>query len=78
MSLQKQLDDMAKGLIDEATSKPAEGAQAMGLKERIDIFKAASGWYLGLRKRPKDDDDHEGGETFQALRSRINGKGATQ
>ena len=55
-----------------------DGGEGMGLKEKIDIFKATSAWYLGLRKRPKDDDEQESGETFAALRSRINGKGATQ
>lgn len=77
MSLQKQLDAMAKGLIEKATKPPEQGAEAMGLKDQIDIFKATSAWYLGLRKRPKDGEDDPGGETFEALRTRINGRGAT-
>jgi hypothetical protein len=78
MSLQKQLDDMAKGLIEKATTTPEKG-EAMGLKDQIDIFKATSAWYLGLRKRAKDDeDDSPDGSTFEALRTRINGNGAKQ
>lgn len=78
MSLQKQLDALAKSLVEKAMSPPANNTEPMALKEQIEIFKATSAYHLGLRKRPKDDDEPEGGETFQALRHRINGKGATQ
>lgn len=78
MSLQKQIDALAKILVEKAMSPPAKDVEPMALKEQIEIFKATSAYHLGLRKRPKDDDDREGGETFEALRHRINGKGATQ
>lgn len=78
MSLQKQLDAMAKGLIEKATTKTTKEGEGMALKEQIEIFKATSAWYLGLRKRSKGDDDEPLGGTFEALRERINGKGTAQ
>lgn len=76
MSIPKQLSEMAEALIADAMSKDSK----MTAKEKVDIFKAASAWYLGVRKaRQKDGDDPgDGSETFEALRERINGNGAIQ
>lgn len=79
MSVKRKLDTMAESLIDEAMKPAGEGVPAMTPKEKVDIFKAASAWYLGNRKASKgESDDSETGETFADIQRRINGRDATQ
>lgn len=75
MTLEQKLNAMAEALVDEASHATTD----LVTKEKVDIFKATSAWYLGMRKAMKgvtDDADAEG--TFSALRERVNGKGTTQ
>jgi hypothetical protein len=79
MSVKRKLDTMAESLIDEAMKPAEEGVTPLTTKERVDIFKVASAWYLGNRKASKgESDDPEEGGTFADLQRRINGKDATQ
>jgi hypothetical protein len=73
MSLKDKLTQMAETLIDEAMAAPVEGKTALVAKERVDIFKATSMWYLGVQKMKDKDPDDEPGETFDAIRNRLNG-----
>ncbi len=79
MSVKKKLDTMAESLIDEAMKPLVEGVPVLSTKEKVDIFKAATAWYLGNRKANKGESDEPGeGGTFAELRQRINGKETTQ
>ena len=79
MSVKRKLDTMAESLIDDAMKPIEEGVTPLTTKERVDIFKAATAWYLGNRKASKgESDDSEEGGTFADLQRRINGKDATQ
>lgn len=86
MSVKRKLDSMAESLIDEAMADIQVGEEEeatfekrMPIKERVDIFKAASAWYLGNRKASKGEpDETDEGGTFAELQQRINGKAATQ
>lgn len=69
MTLKEKLNQLAEALIDAAPSVETT-------KEQVDIFKAASTWYLGLRKSEKGDDGEDSaGGTFDELRQKINGEG---
>jgi hypothetical protein len=72
MTLEDQLNALAQSLV-----RDADTDMEMPVKDKVDIFKAAATWYLGLRKGQKQDDDAPG-ESFENLRNRINGKGAVQ
>lgn len=72
MTLKEKLNKLAESLIDAAPTVETT-------KEQVDIFKATSTWYLGLRKSEKGDDGDEPlGGTFDDLRQKINGSGATK
>lgn len=78
MSLQPKLIAMAEKLIDEANDPKKQ----MTAKDRVDIFKATTALYLGLRKKGKDDgdgDDRPGvGRSFEDLRQDIIRNGTKQ
>lgn len=78
MSLQPKLIAMAEKLIDEANDPKKQ----MTAKDRVDIFKATTALYLGLRKKGKDDDDGDErpgvGPSFEDLRRHIIRNGTKQ
>ncbi len=78
MTIQQQLEALAESLIVEAMKPTEAGGAAMPTKERVDIFKATSAWYLGVRKIGRPDSDDDTGGTFAELQQRINGKETTQ
>ena len=73
MTLQDQLDALARMLIKEASNPKTD----LVTKEKVEIFKATAAWALGNAKKklPEDDDP---AATFEALRTKINGKGVVQ
>jgi hypothetical protein len=74
MSIHKSLEALAQSLIDKANAPETK----MEVKEQVDIFKATSAWYLGMRKAAKNEPDEPGeGGTFEDLREKVNGKGHT-
>lgn len=78
MSLQPKLIAMAEKLIDEANDPDKK----MTAKDRVDIFKATTALYLGLRKKGKDDGDDSDrpgvGRSFEDLRQDIIRNGTKQ
>lgn len=72
MSLKSDLNSLAAELV-----KNARTDGNLETKEKVDIFKAASAWYLGSVKveKPKDTDD--GSPTFDSLKERLT-RGAVQ
>ena len=74
MSLKSDLNSLAAELVKQARTTPD-----LETKEKVDIFKAASAWYLGSVKVEKPKDTDEDSPTFDTLRSRVGlGKGAVQ
>lgn len=74
-TIQTKLNKLAEQLLDEATRSPKKGGEpALATKERVEIFKAASAWELGITKAKKGEDDPGGAESsFNAIRDRVNG-----
>jgi len=73
MTLKSDLNALAHELVKKARSA---GEGTLLPKERVEIFKAASAWYLGVTKVDKkgtDDDPASPAETFDSLRKRLNG-----
>ena len=69
MNLETKLDGIASQMLDEA--KKLTG------KDRVEIFKAVSGWYLGMERGKKKKDPGESSDdsgTFERLRKKINGE----
>lgn len=70
-SLETELEGLALELIKAAR----ENGTAASTK--LDIFKAVSGFHVGItkatRKPGDDDDDDEAPPTFERMRKRING-----
>lgn len=75
-SLQKQLNKMAGDLITAVSADDKD--KPVALKDKIDVFKATSTWYLGLKKKgsgddPTDDETASAPRTFDKLRTMVNG-----
>lgn len=67
-----KLEALANALLDDALDQGD-----MPTKEKVEIFKPVSLWYLGVQKAKKGEPgDPEPGGTFQDIQERINGKGA--
>lgn len=79
MKLQDQLESVAQQLLEEAMKPGTAKKPGLSTKEKVDIFKATSTWYLGVKKANKgESDDDDAGSSFQDLRRRINPNGAVQ
>lgn len=74
------IERLGSQLLKEAMTPAAKDKPAMDTKSKVDIFKAASLWYVANHKARKGetDPDVEVGETFDKIARRLNGKGATQ
>lgn len=73
------IDQLGRELLLEAIdTNRAGGEGSLTSKDRVDIFKATSLWHLGLNRKPTtpEEPDGKGGETFDKIAKRINGKGA--
>jgi hypothetical protein len=73
------IEKLGRELLIEATTPPAADKTPMLTKEKVDIFKAVSLWYVANKKVRKgtDSDDPDVGETFDKIAQRLNGR-ATQ
>lgn len=73
MSTREKLNALAESLLDAALAADSK----MPTKERVEIFKPVSLWYLGVTKGKKGDpEDLVVSGTFDELRDKINGKEA--
>ena len=69
-----KLEALANALLDDALSQ-----KDMATKEKVEIFKPVSLWYLGIQKAKKGEPgEPEPGGTFADIQKRINGHGAAQ
>jgi len=74
VNIRDKINTLGDQLLDEATKKQKQGVEGMAVKERVEIFKAASAWHLGIAKLEKNQDpDDTGAESFSAIRDRVNG-----
>jgi hypothetical protein len=73
------IEKLGSQLLKEAMAAPQKDKPAMDTKSKVDIFKAASLWYVANRKTRKGEADPDAmtGETFDQIAKRLNGKGAT-
>lgn len=81
MTVQIKLERLADTLLNAACENALadEGGEELTTKEKVEIFKAVTAWYLGERKsRKPDPDDTDSGGTFADLQRKINGKTVTQ
>jgi hypothetical protein len=70
-----KIELLAEALLDDAL----KAENSMTTKERVEIFKPVSLWYLGIQKAKKGDPEESGaGGTFDELRQKINGKEVTK
>jgi hypothetical protein len=71
------IEKLGRELLTEATTP--NGKTPMLTKEKVDIFKATSLWYVANKKvrKGETDSDPEMGETFDKIAQRLNGR-ATQ
>jgi hypothetical protein len=73
------IEKLGRELLIEATTPATGGKTPMLTKEKVDIFKATSLWYVANKKvrKGETDSDPEMGETFDKIAQRLNGR-ATQ
>ena len=51
MNLKEELDTLGGELLKAARAKPKKDEEPMHTREKVDIFKAVTAWYLGSTKK---------------------------
>ena len=71
-TLKADIDKLARALLADALNAKGGGLLP---KERVEVFKAASAWHLGVTKTGKKSDEDDDGaalvETFDKLAKRL-------
>ena len=76
MSIKDDIDGLGSELLSAARAKPKKGEEPMHSREKVDIFKAVSAWYLGSTKMKPSDEENDitpRPGSFDTIRQRVNG-----
>lgn len=73
MTIKRVVHDKIQQLAEALLDSALDTAKTMTAKERVEIFKPVSLWYLGTQKAKKgDSDEPDDSGTFDDMRARLN------